>query len=394
VNLAWRYHATDADRQPVRGVLIAPSRDLAWARLAAGGLRTLGVRLSPVASLAHLLGAGPDARDLERLYRSLGQRLALGSPTPRALAGCETVLRDPLLREAVRLMRWHALGGSALHGGMAAAGLPARDTVLVRAAEAAGEVPAALLHLADAVRSRRALDAALGRVLWVPLATAALLYVFLFATVMFAAPRTLAFFAQAGAKLPPYAADYFAFARAAGDWPLLSWSVFLALPAGLVLASRSRACRAAIDRVPVWRELGRRADLAAQWAGFARLIRARVPPAEAAAMVREAARRADCREWFARLSPLLRAGVFLGDAVRKAGFPDPVCADVGAAEASGRLPESLERMAREFEEDVSALSARLSDVMQLLGMLSLAVGVVVVFFLSYGPIMAVGLRNA
>lgn len=392
--LVWRYRGTDADQRPMRGVMVAASRDLAWGRLAAGGVQPARVRLDPVLSLARALAAGPDPRDLERLYRSLGQRLAHATPTPRALAGCETVLRDELLRESVRLMHRHVQGGAPLHVAMAAAGLPARDGVLVRAAEAAGDLPAALLHLADAVRSRRSLQTSLARVLWIPLATAAFMYVFVFFTVMFAAPRTLAFFARAGARLPPYAVDYFEFAGAAADSPALAWGVFLALPAGLLIASRSSAWRSLVDRLPVWRELATRADLAAQWAGFARLLRARVPPAEAAAMVREAGHRRDTRAWFARLVPLLQAGLFLGEAVNRAGFPGHVCADVVAAEASGRLPDALERMAHEFEEDVVGLSARLADAMQLVAMLLLAAGVVVVFFLSYGPIMAVGLRNA
>ncbi|MFN7753073.1 MAG: type II secretion system F family protein [Pseudomonadota bacterium] len=394
MDCVWRYQATDADQRVVRGAVIAPSRDLAWARLAASGLRPGQVGLDLARTCAHALVPRHDPRDLERLYRSLGQRLAHGTPMPRALAGCEALLRDPLLREAVRLMRLQALGGSPLHASMAAVGLPAREAVLVRAAEAAGDLPAVLLQLAEAARSRRQLDAALARVLWIPLATAGFLYVFVFVTLMYAAPRTLAFFERAGARLPPYAADYFAFAREVGESPVLAWGVFLALPAALLAVVRTRFGVGLIDRLPVWRELSTRADLSAQWAGFARLLRARVPPAEAASMVRDAGRRADCRAWFAGLVPLLQAGVFLAEAASRAGFPAHVCADVAAAEASGRLPDSLERMARELDEDVTGLAARLADVMQLASMLLLGAGVVAVFFLSYGPIMAVGLRNA
>jgi hypothetical protein len=50
-------------------------------------------------------------------------------------------------------------------------------------------------------------------------------------------------------------------------------------------------------------------------------------------------------------------------------------------------------MVREFEEDVIGLSARLADVLFFASMLVLAAGIVVEFFLSYGPIMAIGLRN-
>jgi type II secretory pathway component PulF len=86
--LVWRYRGTDADQRPMRGVMVAASRDLAWGRLAAGGVQPARVRLDPVLTLARALAAGPDARDLERLYRSLGQRLAHATPAPRALAGC------------------------------------------------------------------------------------------------------------------------------------------------------------------------------------------------------------------------------------------------------------------------------------------------------------------
>jgi type II secretory pathway component PulF len=74
-------------------------------------------------------------------------------------------------------------------------------------------------------------------------------------------------------------------------------------------------------------------------------------------------------------------------------FRRAVEGDVAAADESGRVPDELERMVREFEEDVLGLSARLADVLFFASMLVLAAGIVVAFFLSYGPIMAIGLRN-
>jgi type II secretory pathway component PulF len=141
------------------------------------------------------------------------------------------------------------------------------------------------------------------------------------------------------------------------------------------------------------RDISVKAELAGLWNGFAQLLRARIPPATAAIVVRDAARRSDTRGWFGRFGHLLETGVFMREAAARAGFPPLVAADVAAADESGRVPDELERMVREFEEDVIGLSARLADVMFFASMLVLAAGIVVAFFLSYGPIMAIGLRN-
>jgi type II secretory pathway component PulF len=173
----------------------------------------------------------------------------------------------------------------------------------------------------------------------------------------------------------------------------LATALFVAIPVLLFLFTRTAACRRLVESIPLVRDISVKAELAGLWNGFAQLLRARIPPATAAAVVRDAARRSDTRGWFTRFGHLLETGVFMREAAARAGFPALVAADVAAADESGRLPDELERMVREFEEDVVGLSARLADVLFFASMLVLGAGIVVAFFLSYGPIMAIGLRN-
>jgi type II secretory pathway component PulF len=217
--------------------------------------------------------------------------------------------------------------------------------------------------------------------------------VFLFVVVTIAAPKTLEFFTKTGARLPPFAVNYYELTRVVNEHIALATCLFVALPVMLFIASRTEAFRRMVERAPLLCDIAVKAELASMWNGFAQLLRARVPPATAAAVVREAARRSDTRAWFTRFGHLLETGVFMREAVARSGFPPLVAADVAAADESGRVPDELERMVREFEEDVTSLSARLADMMFFVSMLVLAVGIVFAFFLSYGPIMAIGLRN-
>ncbi len=393
MNFAYRYRGHDAASLPVHGVVYAASRDFAWSRLKGNRVRVSRVSLDLGATLRNWVWRQFDARDLERFYRSLGQRLANATAAPKALESCRAILRDARLREAVLAMRQQTLGGAELHAAMTFAGFPRRDCMLVRAAEVSGNTPETLRRLAEDVRAQRSLRTATARVLAVPLATFAFLYVFLFVVITVAAPKTLEFFSRTGARMPPFAANYFEFTRAVNEHFAVALALFLAVPVVLAALARTQGAKAMIERLPLLREIAVKAELAGLWNGFAQLLRARIPPAAAALVVRDAARRADTRGWFTRFAHLLQTGVFMREAVVRAGFPPLVAADVAAADESGRVPDELERMVREFEEDVTGLSARLADVMFFASMLVLAMGIVVAFFLSYGPIMAIGLRN-
>jgi len=390
---AYRYRGYDTGNAPVRGVVYAQSRDFAWSRLKSNRVRASGLRLDPASTLRNWVTAEFDARDLERFYRSFGQRLGNATPAPKALDSCGPILRDPKLRQAVLAMQQQTLGGAELNAAMSFAGFPRRDCMLVRAAELSGSTPETFRRLADDVRTRRNLRGSLARVLSIPIATFAFLYVFLFIVITVAAPKTLEFFTKTGARLPPYAVNYFEFTRTVSEHLALATVVFVACPVLLFLFTRTGMFRALLERVPLLREISVKAELASLWNGFAQLLRARIPPATAAAVVRDAARRTDTRAWFTRFGHLLETGVFMREAVVRAGFPALVAADVAAADESGRVPDELERMVREFEEDVTGLSARLADLMFFASMLVLGAGIVLAFFLSYGPIMAIGLRN-
>jgi type II secretory pathway component PulF len=391
--LAFQYSGYDTANAPVRGVVYAVSRDFAYSRLKTNRIRATRLRIDPAATLRNWISSGFELRDLERFYRSFGQRLANGTPAPKALESCRSILRDPRLRQATQAMQQQCLGGAELHAAMAFAGFSRRDAMLVRAAEVSGNTPDTLKRLADDVRSQRTLKSSLSKVLAVPVATLVFLYVFLFLVVTVAAPKTLDFFAKTGATLPPFAVNYFEFTRLVNANPTFATLLFVALPVLLVMFMRTAACRRLVESIPLVRDLSVKAELAGLWNGFAQLLRARIPPATAAGVVRDAARRTDTRGWFTRFGHLLETGVFMREAAARAGFPALVAADVAAADESGRLPDELERMVREFEEDVVGLSARLADVLFFASMLVLGAGIVVAFFLSYGPIMAIGLRN-
>lgn len=391
--LAFHYSGYDNGNVPVRGVVYATNRDFAYSRLKTNRVRATRLRLDPAATLRNWIASGFDQRDLERFYRSFGQRIGNGTPAPKALESCRSILRDPKLRQATLAMQQQCLGGSELHAAMGFAGFARRDCMLVRAAEVSGNTPETLKRLADDVRTQRTLKASLSRVLAIPVATLAFLYVFLFVVLTVAAPKTLEFFSKTGARMPPFAVNYFEFTRAVNDHITAAIAVFVALPVLLLAFTRTAAFRRLIEAIPLVHNISVKAELAGLWNGFAQLLRARIPPATAAIVVRDAARRSDTRGWFGRFGHLLETGVFMREAAARAGFPPLVAADVAAADESGRVPDELERMVREFEEDVIGLSARLADLLFFTSMLVLAAGIVVAFFLSYGPIMAIGLRN-
>jgi type II secretory pathway component PulF len=162
--LAFQYSGYDTGNAPVRGVVYAQNRDFAYSRLKTNRVRAARLRLDPVATVRNWISSGFEPRDLERFYRSFGQRLGNGTPAPKGLESCRSILRDPRLRQATLAMQQQCLGGSELHAAMSFAGFPRRDCMLVRAAEVSGNTPDTLKRLADDVRTQRTLRASLSRV--------------------------------------------------------------------------------------------------------------------------------------------------------------------------------------------------------------------------------------
>lgn len=393
MELAYRYRATDARSRIVHGVVFAPDADLAYTKLKRNGFQPADVGFSALASLRNLVHPGFDGRDLVRFYRTLGRRAVNGRGLDEGLAAASQFVRDEKLRQAALLMRQALLDGRRESEAMRQAGFARRDAMVIRAAEKSGRAGEMFLSLANDVERAMTMRQSVRQIFRIPLMMMCLVYAFWYIVIHWLSPRTMLFLENIGAQLPTFNKLYFAFATLFNEHIVVSTTLYLLLPFAGYALFKSRLWHRVIDAMASVRELSLKSDYAALWHGFALLYDAAIAPVEAAKTMADAAERPDSRAAFTRLERLLFSGAYLDTAVERAQFPDFVIDGVRAAVASGNVVAGLNDMTQDLSDDVQSLTRRLREDWSLISLLVMAGLVVVFFFMSYYPMIAVAMKN-
>ncbi|MBV9080250.1 MAG: type II secretion system F family protein, partial [Elusimicrobia bacterium] len=294
-------------------------------------------------------------------WRQVSDLVAGGVPVAEALRVTARATPAGLSREIDEVRRrvengspvWHAVAGGA-------PSVPAFCAGLLRAGESAGALEAALAAVADhlerEVESRRRLRQALAYPALV-MVLAAAVCVFL---VLVVVPRFQTLFDEMGQHLPLPTRVLMGAAgvmNTAGPAGIVAGGVFLTAgrPA---LARLLRRARRAAETLPFLRRIA--ATLAAaRWSSImATLVRSGVNVPEALALSREALGSHPAANGLLSLERDVAGGAGLGASIRAAEIFPPIVGDViEAGERSGRLEESLARLAESLERSSGAALA-------------------------------------
>jgi type II secretory pathway component PulF len=123
------------------------------------------------------------------------------------------------------------------------------------------------------------------------------------------------------------------------------------------------------------------------------LYDAAIPAKEAAVIVGDSAKRLDSKRAFHKMGKLIDAGRPLDDAVTNAGFPPVVMNGIKAAVSSGSIVQGMTEMAKNLEEDVRVMTDLLQENVKLLSVLFVGMGLLLVFVMTYYPMMASVMSN-
>lgn len=395
MEIAYKYSAKSSRGQMVTGIVHAKNRALAFSKLKRGGFLPLKVVADPTQTLSGLFNPGFNKSELARFYTTLGRRLRNGKSMVDGLESATEYLQDARLRQAVMMMRQAILDGQNEFMAMQTAGFPRRDALVIRSTSEAGKTSDSFLSLGDEITRGEALRRGVAATFRMPAVMGVFMVLFIWAALMFIAPSTLAFLKQTGLKLnfSPLIVGYFDFVRLFHKQAVVSSVLYFAAFGGAIAFLRSATFKSLLDKFKTLRNLSLKSDHAALWNSFCLLYDAAVPAKEAATIVGESARREDSRTAFLKLGRFIESGRSLEDAVSVAGFPSFVVSGVASAASGGDVVAGLNDMVRNLEEDVSVLTGLLQENAKIASVLAMGAGVLLVFIMTYYPMLASVMGN-
>lgn len=383
---AYRFEALDAAGKSTSGLLDADNAKVARSQLRARSLVPLEV--TQVAS------AGTQTSGLQftrRVFNATGLAVwtrqiaglvSSGLPLERALTALSDEAEDDRQRDLVAHLRSEVNAGSPFARALASAPREFDDVyrAVVAAGEQSGALGAVLERLADDLEERQSLRAKLiGAALYPAIVSVIALVIVVF-LVTYVVPQVASVFASSKRALPFLTIAMLAISAFLRSW---GWLIVVGLAAGGALLGyslRNAAFRERFDAA--WLELpliGRlaRGYNAARFSGtLAMLAGAGVPILKALQAASETlsnrAMRADAMDALVQV----REGAPLASALAgKKRFPGLLAMFARLGEQTGRLPQMLERAARQLATEVQRKAMQLATILEPL--LIVVMGVVV-----------------
>lgn len=363
MELAYKFSATNGIGNPVSGVVYAESQDYAWVKLKKANLSVREIKLDVVSTVNGFGKRGFEKRDLARFYDTLGKRIQNGRQLADGFESAGAFVSDPRLRQAIMMVAQSVIDGNKLSDAMRTAGFDYRDAMAIRAAEESGKQGSAFVSMARDVERKSKLEHQLKAMLMMPKLMIGFLYIASFLGVWLFAPKMEKFLVNLkGTKFnmnDPFQDAYFAASHWVNDNLALSFAMWLAIPFLLLWVVHNGYHEKLLDKLKTLRLINEKSDMASTWTAFSLLYDAGVPPYECARVVRPSSVRESTKEMWRILEKAFLSGVPVGLAVEKASFPQYIISAIKAADSSGAsIPEEIQGMAKNLEEDVTVLTVR------------------------------------
>jgi len=395
MDFAFNYTAKTSRGKLMTGTVYAPNKVLGYARLKKNGFKPLTVELNLAESVRNLVSGQFNAKELARFYNTVGRRMNNGKPLVEGLEAAVEYISDPKLKQAIHVMRQATLDGQNEHQAMGAAGFPTRDALVIRATSEAGKTGQTFLSLAAELTRVEALRSSVAAIFRMPIIMAFMMYALFYGAIVGVAPMTMKFLKQTNLKmnLNAFTQGYFDFAVMFNSNIVLGTVAYAIVPVGVILGIRSQAFKNGLDYIKRLRDISVKADMAALWNSFGLLYDAAIPVKEACRIIADAAKRPDSRQAFVKLGRQVEAGRPIEDAIQNCGFPSFIVSGVRSSASGGALLEGLQDMVKNLEEDVLTMTDMLTENVKITATLMVAVGVALIFFVTYYPIVASVLSN-
>ena len=370
---AFRFEAAQPDGKFQKGILVADSARQARALIRERGLVPLDVVAVENRDSAGSIVIGGRLKDTELALctRQLASLLAARLPLERALSAVIEQAETGRVREKFAAVRSEVVGGSTLAHAMAKYPRDFPDTyrALIGAGEQSGDLARVMTRLADYVESRTALVSKVKLAFTYPAIVTLVALAVIIALMTYVVPKIVGVFEQTKQTLPFLT---IALIRISDFLRHYGWTLLVALVVLIIafrLAMRSPTTRLAFHRwlltLPLFGRLLRGVDAARFASTLGILMASGVPMIRAletgAATLGNESMRANVLDALSRVregAPLARA---LGIGKQ---FPPMLVHMIASGEATGELPEMLERSASQLSQEVERRTLAMTTLLE------------------------------
>ena len=359
----FRYQAYNVEGRLHKGVLEADSARQARAQLREQGLtphRVEVIAANDPGGGTRFRSVSLSSSQVARLTRSLASLLEAGLTVEQAFNALIEQAELERERQVLAALRGEVLAGNTVAKSLGAFPklFPELYRTLVAAGEASGQLSRVLTRLADYLEERQQLRARLSLALIYPTIVMLVALTVVGALLVYVLPQVVQVFQHAHRELPWLTRALIAFSA----FLQATWIAWLALAAIAIAALRFALRRDASRRVihrflfraPLVGRILRHLDAARLSATLSILIGSGVPILQALEAGVGVMTLHPMRDALAAAARGVREGMPLARALgATAAFPPVMVHLIASGEASGRLPEALERAARQQQSDLA-----------------------------------------
>lgn len=409
---AFRYEAAEDSGRIRTGVVDADSPRLARAGLRQQGLTPLSVEALHASNDARVDGAaeGVDrARSrawrrklpaIERalLVRQLASLVTAGLPLAQALAVVQDQAEKARVRDLLAAIRGDVVSGMTLAAAFARhpRDIPELDRALIAAGEQSGDLGTVLMRLADHIERRNALQAKVTAAFIYPAIVTTVALLVVTALLVYVVPQIVGVFAQTKQTLPFLTRALIGLSNFVRSW---GWAVAIVLALALWIwrsalkrPGPKRAWHARVLRLPLAGALVRRANLARFSDTLAILVGAGVPILRALVAARDTMTNVVLRDVVDQAVTRVREGASLSRALRpprgeRGEFPPVLLNLIASGEATGKLPDMLERAATSQSDELERRTLWLTSLLEPLLVLAMGAMVLLIVLAILMPII-------
>ena len=382
---AFRFEAADESGRISQGVLDADSARHARSMLRERGLTPLevvGVQESATGRSGSLLTPRLKPAELALVTRQLASLLAARLPIEQALSAVVEQAERASVRERFAAVRSEVVSGQTLSQALARhpRDFPDVYRALVAAGEQSGDLARVMIRLADYVESRTALQQRVMLAFTYPAIVTVVATLVIIALLTYVVPQVVGVFSQTRQQLPWLTVGLIAVSDFVRDWGVVVLAGIAAAVVGFRMALRSPSFRLAWHARLLTTPVAGRLILGMNTARFTStlgiLTSSGVPliralDAGARTLGNDALRRVvdEAIERVREGAPLSRA---LAAGKR---FPPVMIHMIASGEATGELPDMLERTASQLSQETERRTMTLTSLLE--PMLILLMGAVV-----------------
>ncbi len=398
---AFRYEAINAQGVSSKGVLHSDSPRAARSDLRARGL--VPVALDMIVGETHAgghlryrIGNKLSSTELALFTRQLASLLASDLPMEQAFDALMAQAERSYVRELTAMIRSDVMGGASLADALAKHPHEFTDIYrgLVNSGEQTGQLAKVLMRLADYIESRNALAQKLRLAFTYPAIVTIVAFIIVIFLLTYVVPQVVSVFASNKQKLPLLTTLMLALSSFVQQW---GWLVAAAALSGLFgwrrslrHADRKLRWHRWLLQAPVIGRLQQSLNTARFASTLAITINAGVPMLKALQISKDTLSNLAMKHQVEDAGSAVREGVSLASALgAQKNFPPMLVHMIRAGEATGQLPDMLERAAQLQAQDLERRALTFASLLEPVLILFMGLVVLLIVLAVLMPIIEI-----